>query len=271
METQPYPAAQPTSPDEPKHKKRRLIISVFVVVLGVLIIAAAAGAYWYFSKSKPVACTEEAKICPDGSFVGRAGPNCEFAECPSGTNDGQNCIQVITPAKNLATGECKEFGNPCIVPEGWVKVDSCSIYSPSALPVISGWQIYRNDKAGIEFNYPTGWIKLIENQPADKMLSVVVVNKKENPEVRFEAFLNYGVGFENLSFIRNESKINFCNVSVNKQLFTDTDIFAYMVQFNTNDPYGDDYSLYFEAPKENWSNYSVIFDQIVSTFKCKNL
>lgn len=29
------------------------------------------------------ACTEEAKICPDGSAVGRTGPNCEFAACPS--------------------------------------------------------------------------------------------------------------------------------------------------------------------------------------------
>ena len=28
------------------------------------------------------ACTLEAKICPDGSSVGRAGPNCEFAPCP---------------------------------------------------------------------------------------------------------------------------------------------------------------------------------------------
>ena len=28
------------------------------------------------------ACTREAKICPDGSAVGRTGPNCEFAACP---------------------------------------------------------------------------------------------------------------------------------------------------------------------------------------------
>jgi hypothetical protein len=27
-------------------------------------------------------CTQEAKICPDGSSVGRIGPNCEFTECP---------------------------------------------------------------------------------------------------------------------------------------------------------------------------------------------
>ncbi|HBB04739.1 TPA: hypothetical protein DCZ39_07795 [Patescibacteria group bacterium] len=30
----------------------------------------------------PQGCTEEAKICPDGSAVGRAGPNCEFSPCP---------------------------------------------------------------------------------------------------------------------------------------------------------------------------------------------
>jgi hypothetical protein len=29
------------------------------------------------------ACTMEAKICPDGSSVGRTGPNCEFTLCPT--------------------------------------------------------------------------------------------------------------------------------------------------------------------------------------------
>jgi hypothetical protein len=29
-----------------------------------------------------VACTQEARQCPDGSFVGRMGPRCEFAKCP---------------------------------------------------------------------------------------------------------------------------------------------------------------------------------------------
>jgi hypothetical protein len=28
------------------------------------------------------ACTQEAKLCPDGSYVGRTGANCEFAPCP---------------------------------------------------------------------------------------------------------------------------------------------------------------------------------------------
>lgn len=30
----------------------------------------------------PIACTQEAKICPDGSTVGRTGPYCEFSLCP---------------------------------------------------------------------------------------------------------------------------------------------------------------------------------------------
>lgn len=29
-----------------------------------------------------IMCTMEAKICPDGTGVGRTGPNCEFAPCP---------------------------------------------------------------------------------------------------------------------------------------------------------------------------------------------
>lgn len=28
-------------------------------------------------------CTAEAKICPDGTAVGRTGPQCEFADCPT--------------------------------------------------------------------------------------------------------------------------------------------------------------------------------------------
>lgn len=34
----------------------------------------------------PIACTMDAKQCPDGSYVGRSGPNCEFAPCPTGAS-----------------------------------------------------------------------------------------------------------------------------------------------------------------------------------------
>ncbi|MEI8103335.1 MAG: hypothetical protein WCG84_00305 [Candidatus Moraniibacteriota bacterium] len=34
-----------------------------------------------------IMCTKEAKLCPDGSYVGRSGPNCEFTPC-SGSDPG---------------------------------------------------------------------------------------------------------------------------------------------------------------------------------------
>ena len=46
------------------------------------------------TKSGIVACTEEAKQCPDGSFVTRTEPDCEFKACPtqSGGEEGFNSL-----------------------------------------------------------------------------------------------------------------------------------------------------------------------------------
>lgn len=41
------------------------------------------------SSEEPVFCTMDAKVCPDGSSVGRVPPTCEFAECPSETVSDQ--------------------------------------------------------------------------------------------------------------------------------------------------------------------------------------
>lgn len=57
-----------------------------IYIFGALLVAiGAASAVWLGMGSKsaqPVACTMEAKLCPDGSAVGRTGPNCEFSKCP---------------------------------------------------------------------------------------------------------------------------------------------------------------------------------------------
>ncbi|MGL5831011.1 MAG: hypothetical protein ACRCZE_02560 [Candidatus Altimarinota bacterium] len=34
------------------------------------------------NSGEQVMCTMDAKMCEDGSYVGRTGPNCEFAACP---------------------------------------------------------------------------------------------------------------------------------------------------------------------------------------------
>lgn len=60
-------------------------------ILGVLILIFCVGAWFYIQNlPKEVACTLEAKICPDGSSVGRSGPKCEFAPCPTTKNKSQS-------------------------------------------------------------------------------------------------------------------------------------------------------------------------------------
>ena len=58
--------------------------ALIIIVLIVIAILVLGGIYYFVVNNtpEPVACTEEAKLCPDGSAVGRTGPNCEFAECP---------------------------------------------------------------------------------------------------------------------------------------------------------------------------------------------
>ena len=69
---------------EHQSKNKKILFIIFAAVLlgGIFFV-------WqnFFNKPEPVACTQEAKLCPDGSYVGRTGPDCEFAECPSGNNE----------------------------------------------------------------------------------------------------------------------------------------------------------------------------------------
>lgn len=61
----------------------------------IIILVALLGGVYLYQRGKtvesPIACSADAKICPDGSSVGRVGPSCEFAECPT-----------VEKAKNLS-------------------------------------------------------------------------------------------------------------------------------------------------------------------------
>lgn len=49
-------------------------------------------------KQEIVFCTQEAKLCGDGSYVGRTGPKCEFSACPNENSNG-NLWKTITNSK----------------------------------------------------------------------------------------------------------------------------------------------------------------------------
>lgn len=112
-----------------------------LILVGIAVILAIAGGAYYFGKSQtinpqspvpqdsqnpsaiPQACTNEAMVCPDGSAVGRTGPNCEFAPCPSVapkipdettnwktyTNDSPGISFKYPPNTNIDTERSKSF------------------------------------------------------------------------------------------------------------------------------------------------------------------
>lgn len=91
---------------------------IFISILTAVIVIG--GGFFIFQSLQsrtinPVACTMEAKQCPDGSYVGRTGPKCEFSACPSGTtklgfvyqNASADLIQVELPYPDAVVG--REF------------------------------------------------------------------------------------------------------------------------------------------------------------------
>lgn len=77
--------------------KNTIIVIAIVLVVGGLAYAFTRPTPPAVTDGNQVACTMDAKMCPDGSYVGRTGPNCEFAACPSGetsTMNGTTSIEV---------------------------------------------------------------------------------------------------------------------------------------------------------------------------------
>lgn len=84
------PAMQTPVPVSPPPNKS---LQPIIIVFGALLLLAIGGAGgYYLAQPKQIslppsskACPADAKLCPDGSTVGRTGPNCEFASCPTQT------------------------------------------------------------------------------------------------------------------------------------------------------------------------------------------
>lgn len=117
------PVAEPEKSSFPKSKwlKIGIVVAVLVVLLGGVYILGKNNA------SKEVACTMEAKVCPDGSSVGRTGPKCEFTKCP---------VIAPGPTADWQTYTNTKYEFSIKVPRDW-KIDrdetlelSPSFYSP---------------------------------------------------------------------------------------------------------------------------------------------
>lgn len=62
--------------------------------------------------TQPTACTEEAKVCDDGSTVSRSGPMCEFAACPGEGGAEPDAVMCTQEAKECPDGTYVSRGGP---------------------------------------------------------------------------------------------------------------------------------------------------------------
>ena len=79
------------------NNKAVIIFTILAFALGGIFYLLYPTPNEYRSIPEVKVCTLEAKMCPDGSSVGRTGPNCEF----------------LCPAEALCEG-----GAPCPIPPG---------------------------------------------------------------------------------------------------------------------------------------------------------
>jgi hypothetical protein len=96
----------------------------FLIGLVIVLVIIIVGLVVYYQQPKsvlPVACTEEAKLCPDGvTSVGRQGPNCEFAPCP--------VAQAVDETADWKTYKNDKYGFEFKYPADWKIGDSSYTY-----------------------------------------------------------------------------------------------------------------------------------------------
>lgn len=95
--------------------------TIFIIAIILIIVFTGIFLFNYFNIDKSVACTAEAKLCPDGSAVGRTGPDCEFEACPVSKKCEENSDCIVFGK----TGDC-----------------NCGCYNKQALPQNSGGECF---------------------------------------------------------------------------------------------------------------------------------
>lgn len=141
-------------------------------------------------------CTLEAKLCPDGSAVGRTGPNCEFAPCPGG--------QTYCSPESRNADACAEIYQPVC---GWFGQDVQCVVYPCATAFSNSCEACMNPT--VEY-YTPGECPTVQTQIANPASTFCIENRgklemKENENGQYGiCTLPNGTQCEEWAFFRGE-------------------------------------------------------------------
>jgi len=187
------------------------------------------------------ACTLEAKLCPDGSSVGRSGPNCEFSSCPS---------QESTPSADVSTWKIydnPQMGFTFMYPNNWdtkILPNPGPLTQPDELLIGTIGEIDRQ-------NTP---IKLFTYYNPDK-LSVKEFNEKLGRNNQSGDPI--GLWSDNQTIVKMS---NGTQAYYQKEFYCVAMCQSYVWVY-------DKWIMQLVNYPKNISNQSKLFDQILSTFK----
>jgi len=101
-----------------------------ILIVVLVAIVTSVGGYFVYQQFQTTptsltqkACTQEAKLCPDGSAVGRSGPNCEFTPCPTPSNPtASSSSQTTDNSKSCSTdNDCSLLACSGCFNKEWLK------------------------------------------------------------------------------------------------------------------------------------------------------
>ena len=112
--------------------------ALIIIIILILLIG---GGFYYWKQNAPgdeIACTMDAMQCPDGSYVGRVAPSCDFAPCPvtTGTTTGQMEDGTVPAGSGIDVGPADEPLAPAAKTVTITYTDSG--FSPSAITINKG-------------------------------------------------------------------------------------------------------------------------------------
>lgn len=251
-------------PDKPKLFKIKVLI---LGVCGVLVLASFAGAFLLGKNQTPndnnpsanpsgKACTQEAKICPDGSSVGRTGPNCEFAPCPTTSSSA-----TTQDGKYIS----KKFKISFIVPNGWNAIERDGGAYPTSLDLYNyDYDAYTKAMTDQKKNTPDGFSNLfrisfgfssdaIKTKPSN--MTLLAYAKSENSNTNLFSFEEIKVDSQEAIIVKKSTSDHLGPV-YSAYILKDNKIYKI-----------DAYSDYPTDTQAELKKFESIFKEVLTSFK----